>query len=276
MVVGGWSAFGTAHAAAVLSITPITWNVIGLDSNNVLAGPDTFPVGARICNTGSTAATGVTAQFFFDGGKTNPYINLLGLQQLNLGTLAAGATPPASSTIQGTPSNCVDAYFNVIVTRNAGAYSSRISDTATPTQRNTQQYHITATATGLGALSIPTPRELYVEKLISQGRNSVGSFVGPASVSVGQVAQYTLNASTATQGYEQLENFPVLPNSIFQIIDVKTTYAAPSGAVNSTTYADACGWENNPSSANYHNNGTCIGPANYTGGKASANARNAA
>src|SRR5689334_18691046 len=39
-------------AAASLSITPITWNIIGLDSNNVNVGPNHFPVGARVCNTG--------------------------------------------------------------------------------------------------------------------------------------------------------------------------------------------------------------------------------
>src|SRR3990172_1970606 len=32
-----------AYAAASLTITPITWNVIGLDSNNVTVGPENFP-----------------------------------------------------------------------------------------------------------------------------------------------------------------------------------------------------------------------------------------
>ncbi|KAF0109496.1 MAG: hypothetical protein FD147_2230 [Chloroflexi bacterium] len=35
-------------AAPSLTITPLTWNVIGLDSNNVNVGPNTFPVGARV------------------------------------------------------------------------------------------------------------------------------------------------------------------------------------------------------------------------------------
>jgi hypothetical protein len=39
-----------ASAAAVLTISPLTWNVIGLDSNNVNVGPNNFPVGARVCN----------------------------------------------------------------------------------------------------------------------------------------------------------------------------------------------------------------------------------
>jgi len=41
--------------------------------------------------------------------------------------------------------------------------------------------------------------------------------------------------------------------------------ARPAGATNDKFYSDACGWEHNPLSANYR---SCIGPANYPGGKA--------
>src|SRR5687768_5794597 len=34
-----------------LSITPITWDIIGLDSNEPSTGPRNFPVAARVCNT---------------------------------------------------------------------------------------------------------------------------------------------------------------------------------------------------------------------------------
>src|SRR5215208_530813 len=64
----------TVSAAAVLTISPITWNVIGLDSNNVNVGPNNFPVGARVCNTGDLTATGITADFVWD--SSDPYINL--------------------------------------------------------------------------------------------------------------------------------------------------------------------------------------------------------
>ena len=40
----------SVKAAAELTINPITWNVIGLDSNNVSVGPNNFPVGVRACN----------------------------------------------------------------------------------------------------------------------------------------------------------------------------------------------------------------------------------
>ncbi|MCP2015509.1 putative repeat protein (TIGR01451 family) [Deinococcus sp. HSC-46F16] len=228
-------------------------------------------MGARVCNVGTSTATDVKARFFFDGAKTNTYINLLGLSELTLKDLPPGATPPHPNTISSIPNNCQDAYFNVVITRNRNAYSDRGNDNSTPAQRNTQLYYIEASATGVTPLTTPRPRELFVEKLVSQNRNSVVSFttVSPATstVSVGQVLQFRLNAKTATGGYEQLENFPVLPNSMYQILNVSTNYMEPTGAINSTVYGDACGWENNRTSANYHNNGTCIGPANYTGGK---------
>ena len=48
--------------AAQLTTTPITWEVLGLDSNKPLvAGPNEYLIGARITNTGTEAITGVTA-----------------------------------------------------------------------------------------------------------------------------------------------------------------------------------------------------------------------
>src|SRR5205085_11265499 len=120
-------------------------------------------------------------------------------------------------------------------------------------------------ATGEPTYSTPTPREIYVEKLVSQNRNSTQSISGPTSVVVGQTYTYTVNASTATGGYEQLESFLNFPNSMFEVLSISTTYTAPTGATNNKIYADACGWDNNPSSASYR---SCIGPANYSGGKA--------
>ena len=38
------------HASGSLTIAPITWNVIGLDSNLVTVGPEHFPIGARVCS----------------------------------------------------------------------------------------------------------------------------------------------------------------------------------------------------------------------------------
>src|SRR5436853_6249649 len=65
-----------AHAAPVLTSTPLTWNVIGLDSNAPATGPDLFPVGTRICNTGDATATAVSTQMAWD--SVNAFVNIDG------------------------------------------------------------------------------------------------------------------------------------------------------------------------------------------------------
>jgi uncharacterized repeat protein (TIGR01451 family)/LPXTG-motif cell wall-anchored protein len=255
LALTGLAPASPAAAAPILTITPVTWNVLGLDSNNPVAtGPDTFPVGARVCNTGDTVATGLTSAFVFD--SANAFVNLVGPSSLALGDLAPGA--------------CVDAYYNVVLTRNAAAFDT------------SRLYRITATASGLGTVSTPLNRELYVEKLISQNRNAVLGITGGAidvapstlapghaTLIVGQTYTFTVTSKTATGGYEQLESFLNFPNTIFQILSVNSSYAQPPGATNDTIYADACGWDNNigprPSAGTYL---SCIGPENYLGGKA--------
>ena len=133
------------YALTTLTVSPITWNVIGLDSNNVNVGPNYFPVGARVCNTGSEAATNVTATFVWEDGLNlytgDPYINLrLG----TLSTINLGALNPGSCT-----TNYLDAYFEVQVTRNSSAYDK------------TRAYHIDVTAGNVaGTISTPTPERL--------------------------------------------------------------------------------------------------------------------
>src|SRR5688500_13011402 len=129
-----------ASAAAILTITPLMWNIVGLDSNNVNVGPNNFPVGARVCNTGDAVATNVTSSFVWD--SADPYINLRpgSLSSLSVSSLGVGA--------------CTDFYYEVTVTRNAAAYNPA---------SHARRYHITATADTLGVVSTPTPRELYIE-----------------------------------------------------------------------------------------------------------------
>src|SRR4051794_20320240 len=96
-----------AFAAASLSATPLTWNVIGLDNNDVNTGPNHFPVGARVCNTGDAPATNVTSAFLWD--SANPLINL------RPGTLTDFNASPVPSLA---PADCHDFYYEVEVTRN--------------------------------------------------------------------------------------------------------------------------------------------------------------
>ena len=56
-----------AIADATLSVTPLTWNVVGLDSNSPASGPQNFPIGARVCST--TAASNVGVQFVWDSAN---------------------------------------------------------------------------------------------------------------------------------------------------------------------------------------------------------------
>jgi uncharacterized repeat protein (TIGR01451 family) len=216
-------------ARAQLTVTPVTWNVIGLDSNQYTqgVGPDTFQVGARACNTSGAALSNVTGTFIWD--SSNPYINLNAstINPIVYSSLAAGT--------------CTDYYFPVTVSRVAQVFTTNPS----------RGYHITVSATGVAAVSTPTPRELYVEQLLSQSRNSVTSITGPSTVYVGQSYTYRLVASTATQGYDQLEAFINLSNAVFQVQRISTTYSAPAGTTNDKFYDDACGWGNVPGSANY-------------------------
>jgi len=204
-----------ALGSPVLGVSPITWNVVGLDSNNVNVGPNNFPVGARVCNTGTDPATTVSASFVWDDGADpysgHPYINL------RTGSLSSISMPSLA------PGSCADFYFEVSITRNASAYDK------------TRRYHINVTADGGISLSTPQPREIYVEHLVSQNRNATTDIkldgvsippVGTMALVVGQTYNITLVGFTATNGYEQIETFINFPNTIFRINSVTTTYSA--------------------------------------------------
>ena len=115
--------------SAALTITPTTWNVIGLDSNSPATGPNRFPVGARVCSTVST--TDVVVNFAWD--SANPYV---ALRPGSLSTLTFASIPAGG---------CVDAYFEVEVQRTAAAFDT------------TRRYHITASDSS-GSISTPRPR----------------------------------------------------------------------------------------------------------------------
>ena len=231
-VLVGWQ---SAHAA--LSVTPATWNVIGLDSNNVNAGPNTYLVGVRVCNTGGAPVNNIVGTLVWDSFNVN--INTSGFNPVTFDTLAAG--------------QCTNLFFNVTVTRTTAAYNTA------------RRYHINVTADGEPTYTTPTPREVFVEKLVSQNRNETISVTYPPVVIVGQTTQFVVTAKTAPGGYEQLETFLSFPNTMFQVLSISTNYGTPAGATNNQIYADACGWQSDPTLPNYR---SCVGPANYSGGKA--------
>jgi uncharacterized repeat protein (TIGR01451 family) len=228
-----------AAGGVTLTVTPITWDIVGLDSNNVNTGPSKFSVGSRVCNTGSVTASLVTATFAWTSANTYITLEAGTNNSVSLGALTAGA--------------CADAYFNVEITRSASAYNQ------------SRRYTVTATDSGTGTTATsPTPRQIYVEYLVSQNRNSVTSMSvagasipagGTADVVVGGTYTIVLSGATSTQGYEQFQGFLGFPNNAFEIKSVSTTFSADTSPLVSSPedsfYLDACGWDADPSSPNY-------------------------
>ena len=237
---------GSSRAAAgPLTVTPVTWDVLGLDSNNVNTGPAAFPVGVRVCNTGSDPATNVVGTWSWktaQGSFTAP---------------AEGATAEVGTM---TAAECRQVFFEVQLNRNP---SSR---------KKSRDYQITVT--GDGGLSASGPRRtLYVQPLVSQSRNSTKKLAGPGGCNltytvcdpaplnlvVGRTYTYKLYAETST-AYKQIETFASLNASFLQVVSTSATYSNPSGGSSPSWYGDACGWD--PATR------TCVGPVNIAGGKA--------
>lgn len=227
------SSFQPARAAVTVTLTPITWDVVGLDSNSPTSGPQNFPVGVRVCYSGVTAPTSIATQFVWDSENANIDLRPGSLQ---------------STTINVTADDCTDVYYEVQVNRVNAAYNTD------------RRYHIEATVGGV-TYSTPTPRQIFVEHLVSQSRNynfnvivdGVSIPVGGAmNLSVGSTYTITLESKTAPGGYGQIESFINFPNTIFQVISVNSTYSAPVlGTTSDMLYYDACSWYSDPGNPYY-------------------------
>ena len=193
----------TVFALPVLTVTPITWDVVGLDSNNVAVGPNNFPVGVRVCNTSPTDdATNVTATFEWDDGLNkftgDAFMNL------RAGSLDVITNPG----ILG-PGSCTDFYFEATVTRD-GPPDPKSYD-------KTRRYHINIISDEGVSSSTPQPRELYVEYLISQSRNSTtdirldGASIAPGGtmvLMVGSTYDITLYGHQRLRADRDFHQFP--------------------------------------------------------------------
>src|SRR5262249_62004331 len=131
-------------------------------------------------------ATNLTATFAFTTANAN--INLDAPPTVTIASLAPGAH--------------ADAYFNVRITRATAAFNT------------SRRFQVTVSGTGFATATSPTPREVYVEKIVSQNRNSVNSITGPTAVNVGTTQTYVLDGSTATGRYEQVEADMTVTDSI--------------------------------------------------------------
>jgi LPXTG-site transpeptidase (sortase) family protein len=225
-------------AAPALTITPITWNVIGLDDSDVTKGPNHFLIGARVCNTGDTA-TNLTVRFIWNGN--NDYIKVIGPDTYSRSSL--GKT-------------CADFFYKIEITRDTAAYFTA------------RDYYIEATADGVSPITTNLDYQLFVQALSKQTTNpnpssNKAALTGPSNVVVGSTHTYVARSGTIPSDYGQLVNLVDFPTNLFQIESVQSSYESPAGASNDKFYADACGWQND------HNNNpymVCVGPDNFTGG----------
>ncbi len=208
-------------APSTLSVTPLGWNVVGLDSNSptVATGPARYAVGAKVCNTGAATATDVTATWAWL--TANSHVSILGPAAKSPETLAAGA--------------CRYWWWTVNVERVAASFNTA------------RGFRITASAGNAPSVQTPANREIFVEKLISQNRNNVTGSSGPTSVLVGSTYTWTFSYDTGT--FNQVQAGAFLDPSIFEISSVSQSYS--TGGANDQFYKDACGWINDTTSAQY-------------------------
>jgi LPXTG-site transpeptidase (sortase) family protein len=225
-----------AQAAAILSIEPLTWNTLGLDGDDVNAGPDQFPVGARVCNTGDAPATDLTVAFVWD--SDNAFIDLNGSDTHSISTL--------------NPDQCREVYFTVRITRHADAFD------------NVRQYHIQVNVNGVTEATTPTPREIYVERFFSSPGITTESLSGPTQVFIGQSVQYVVTSDIGDEGFDQLQHILQYNNSLFRLVSVSASYEIPENATNDRPYANACGWIEDPDNITEYR--TCAGADQYPGG----------
>lgn len=214
-------------AAPSLSITQITWNVIGLDPQDVNSGPNIFPVGIRVCNSGDSNATNGVVTFTWD--SINPFINL-------------DSAPTQTFILPA--QNCQDFYFNVVVSRDQQALNTA------------RRYHISVSAQDVGTITTPIPQELFVKELSQVINNGLGAISGPTNIYVGQIVEYTLQQSKIPL-FQQLVHHIDFPTDMFRILSVSAKYGVPQNGTSDQVYADACGWDNDPGSITYLN---CVGP----------------
>jgi hypothetical protein len=63
-------------------------------------------------------------------------------------------------------------------------------------------------------------RELYVERLVSQNRNTSQAPTGPTTVVVGQTSP-TTGLAPLRRGYEQVANLIAFNDAIFRVVSVE-------------------------------------------------------
>lgn len=147
-----------ASAAGEVTATSLGWNMLGLDSNKVTTGPNQYPIGAKACNTSAAQQT-VSGTWQWERTSTS---------------IGLAANSPVTLPVRTLkPSECTYFYWTVEVARDAASYYKSAT------------YRIKLNYGASPGTDIFVPdatggyRTLYVEKFVSQFRNSVTSISGP-------------------------------------------------------------------------------------------------
>lgn len=225
----------SAFAATTLSAEIVSWQVIGLDSNDVNGTPEKFLVQVRITNTGSETATGVSATLVLgtavDVG-TSPIPNPCG------GTCIALVSPATDPVADIPAGQSADAFWTVRVVRSDEAYETLTPITVTASAANAAAVAATQVSRQpppCGAHDTPGST-LLIEGLISQARNDVLSYSlsggvqrpdGSWEVVLGSQFTVTVLAETAVD-YPEI-SVPAITDPTGTITPVSTDFTFSQG-----------------------------------------------
>jgi len=193
---------GVAHAAAALSAEIVSWQIVGLDSNQPASGtPEIFMVQAKVTNTGDATATNtrLTLSLASPSCGASACIALASDPIYTVGSLAPGATADAFWTIKvAKTSSAIGTTTNISVTAEADNVAPVV---ATQQSRTPPPCGKSGTASNV----------LFVARLISQARNDVLSYFvssgflrpdGSWEVLLGSDFTVSVLASTSTKYQE--------------------------------------------------------------------------
>lgn len=230
-----------AHAQPTLSAEIVSWEIIGLDSNEpATSAPEIFMVQVKVTNTGSETATGVAATLTLTSPDCGGVacVTVASNPTYTIGSLAPGETR--------------DAFWTVKIAKTSAAFGTSTLVDVSVTADNAP----TVSATQAGRDPAPcgnasTPgNTLFVEDLISQNRNNVISYTvspgvqladGSWEVIEGSDFTVTVAAHTATVFSEISVPATIDPSGVLSPTSVLITFTQGTASDDDIYTLDAGG-----------------------------------
>jgi uncharacterized repeat protein (TIGR01451 family) len=188
--------------AGTLQLVKGSWDVMGLDHNNVNDGPNQYVIQIHVTNSAGTTAHSVSSTLTWT--SANSYISLAPNESTtkSLGDIVAGET--------------VDLFYLIEITRDSSAYDT------------TRDYNIAIQGTDTGTVDTITGT-LLVARLRSQARNEVVSMVASTTTpSVGDTFTVTVHSQTGAKNYNVV-NLPASSYNptVIEPVSVSVTWQEP-------------------------------------------------